>query len=247
MLQGHVGEDHGGVVRQHVGRVPAAAEPRLHRHRVHARRRERPEADRGERLELGDGVPLLERQRLGGVAHVGGRRGEGGLADRGAVQLDALGPVDDVRRQVRPRPRAVPARRGGRSEPGGRGLAVRPHHVDAPGRRPAGRRARRAAPDALQAEAHPQDLQPADPVAGPRAAVTRARDARGERLPLGGVAGRLLALGLDQVRWGALHEARVGQLALPPASRSPSALASSSSQPRRSDLRVNRLGQGARR
>ena len=165
VLEGHVGQDHGRLRLQDVGRVPAPAEPGLDRHRLHPAAAEGPERDGGERLELRDRIARRQRRAVCGAAHGRRRLGERVVTERRPAELDPLGPVVDVRRQVGARPQAL-ARQRRRREARRRGLAVRADHVHRRGAalRVAERAEQRA--DALEAQAHPEDLEPGDPLAG---------------------------------------------------------------------------------
>ena len=114
-------------------------------------------------------VAGLERaiDELGGRPRAGGRRREPLRRDVGAVDADALGEGDEVRREVRAGAHAV-VREERRDHPRRRGLAVRADDVDRAERlvRRPERRHELAHP--VQAEAHAEELERQQPALGVR-------------------------------------------------------------------------------
>ena len=208
MLQGDVGQGDGGVRLEDVGRVPAPAEARLHRHRGHARPpRKAQNAIAVRASNWVTGSPSASAGPPAAVAH------------RAAASAKAASPIGSPSTWTRSvqsttwgdryaparRPLAVSAAAARRAV---ERLAVGAHHVQRRGAPAPGRRARRAA---RRMRSSPRRIpRISSPAIQSRASAGRhpeRGDARGERLALGGVAGRLLALGLDQVRGRPLDEA----------------------------------------
>jgi hypothetical protein len=175
VLERHVGEDHGRVRSEDVGGVVAPAEPGLDHRGVDPGRGEGLEGHRRERLELGDGLlgrqPEPLRRGPDGLHRVR----EGTVGQGAAVDLDPLGPVLDVRREVGADPHPL-AGQGGRRQPARRRLAVGAHHVQGRLGALGVTQGLQEQVDPLQAELHPQEVEPLDPGPGGGGALGAAHE-----------------------------------------------------------------------
>ena len=119
--------DHARV--DHAGGVVAPAQAGLDDAGLDARLGQHQERRRRQRLELRRPLPVLPLDGARRLLHPIDGDGERGAADRPSVDLHALVPVDNVRREVGARAQPGGCQRG-RGEAHGRGLAVRADDVD---------------------------------------------------------------------------------------------------------------------